>query len=119
MTHKTKQSEFFKNAGSPFTELFSLLKRYDHSSEGLPTLAYDAHELKVIDQHIDNAINVLLQGLQDVGHLMGISSSGESVSAELSHIGFFISAITNLTEALNDLRSDTDYVLRKRGVSNY
>lgn len=108
-----------KNIESPFTELFALLKRYENLSNGSATLAYTSEELKEIHQHIDNAIAVLLQGLQGVAHLMGITAPDEKIVEELNHLGFFISAIGNLTEALNVLRSDTDYVLRKRGVSNY
>ncbi len=60
-----------------------------------------------------------MQGLQGVGNLIGKSSADEEVIEELNVLGFLISAITNLTEALNDLKSDTSYVLKERGVLNY
>jgi len=107
-----------KNLESSFTELFSLLKSYENTSTGLPMLAYNSNDLKVIHEHVGNAISVLLQGLQDMGQLIGMMKSKASLK-ELHHIGFFIAAISNLTEALNDLRSDTDHVLRERGVMNY
>lgn len=119
MKNITANEEKLKNIESPFTELFSLLKRYESSSSGSSTLAYTSDELKSIHQHIDNAVDVLLQGLQGVGQLMGSTSPGKRVVEELNQLGFFISAISNLTEALNDLRSDADYVLRQRGIGNY
>lgn len=110
----------FSNENNPFTELFSLLKRYENLSSGLPTLAYNSDELKVMYQHIDNAMDALLQGLQDIGHLMNmIARDKKEVTDDINNIGFFITSISNLTEALNSLRSDADCVLRDRGVSNY
>ncbi len=109
-----------KNNDSSFTELFSLLKRYEKLEGESTTLLYESSELKYINQHIDNAINTLLQGLQDLGQLIGVSSQSEEIRLnEFKYIGFFISAITNLTEALNDLRTDTEYSLKQRGVQNY
>ena len=103
-----------ENANSPFSELFSLLKRYQVLPHGVATLAYAAEELKVMHQHIDNAMEILLQGLQDLGQLIGIAAQDkEKIADDLSNIGFFISAIGNLTEALNALRLDADYVLKQ------
>ena len=110
--------ETVNNIESPFTELFSLLKRYEKSATGLPTLAYNFNELKVIHRHIDNAVELLLQGLQGVGQLIGLAGSEKKLAEGLNQLGFFVSLITNLTEALNDLRSDTEYVLRQREVVN-
>lgn len=107
-----------KNEECFFTELFNLLKQYDESSTGLATLAYGSDELKIIYQHIENAIAVLLQGLQGVGQLIGTAAPNKIKNAELNQLGFFISAISNLTEALNDLRSDADHVLQERSVMN-
>ena len=118
-SHETFGVSKFKNEEKPFTELFALLKRYEILSQGFPILGYETEELKIMHQHIDNAMDMLLQGLQDVGHLIGLTASDKNMIEELNHIGFFISAITNLTEALNDLRSDTNYSLKERGVMNY
>lgn len=107
------------NMDSPFTELFSLLKRYENLSTTSLCFVYDSDELKVIHQLINNAVDVLLQGLQGIGQLIGITSLDKRIINALNHLGLFISAITNLAEALNDLRSDADYVLRQRGVTNY
>ena len=112
-----KQSAVFKNEGSPFTELFSLLKRYELTSEGLPTLAYELHEIKIMHQHVENVIGVLLQGLQDIGYLINfISVNKTAYRSSLSHIGCFITLISNLAEALNDLRLDADHVLKISGA---
>ena len=112
--------ETSNNNESLFTELFFLLTRYENLSLELPILTYNTDELILMHQYIDNAIDVLLKGLQEVGHLMGLSSQKNSENInEINNIGFFISAVTNLTEALNTLRSDTDYLLKKRGILNY
>jgi len=108
-----------RNNDSSFTELFSLLKRYERLQMGLTELAYETDEQSIIKQHVHNAIDTLLQGLQDVGQLIGIAGqTKEKVIEDLNQIGFFISAISNLTEALNILRSDADYVLKQRGMMN-
>ncbi len=104
---------------SPFTELFLLLKRYEDLSVYLPELDYTSDELQMIHQHTENATDILLQGLRGVAHLIGTTSLNDKNLEEVNNIGFFISAISNLTEALTDLKSDTDFMLRKRGVMNY
>ena len=117
MSNNTVSAEEFKNSESPFTEIFSLLRRYENTSNDSPTFAYDSHDLKIMHQHIDNAIDVLLQGLQDLGQLMSmVMQDKKQTIDDLYNIGFFVSAIANLTEALNALRLDTDYVLKQRGM---
>jgi len=109
----------FKNLDCPFTELFSLLKRYEQKTNGT-ALSYESEELLAIHQHVGNAIVVLLHGVQDVGNLLGlIAPDRADLTSILDNLGLFISAISNLTEALNSLREDTDGELRERGVVNY
>jgi len=62
------------NADSPFTELFLLIKRYNMLSIGLPILAYRSNELEIINQHIEDVMNILLQGLHGLGYFIGIVS---------------------------------------------
>ncbi len=115
-----KRMTSIKNAESSFTELFNLLKRHDCSPKESPTLAYTTSELKAIHCHVDNATVVLLQGMQDVGNLIGLlCSSKKNVQTGLGALGFFIAMISNLTEALHGLQVDTDYVLRERGSAVY
>lgn len=103
-----------KNIDSPFTELFSLLKRFETQPNGQSIADFNSEELKVIHQHIDNAIEILLQGLQDLGQLMCLAAQDNEMIEELNNIGSFISAISNLTEALNVLRLDTNHILNER-----
>lgn len=109
------------NANSPFLELFSILKRYQVlPHDGMPTLAYETEELKIMHQHVDNAMAILLQGLQDLGNLVGtVVQNQEQAQEDLKNLGLFISAIGNLTEAINCLRSDTSYSLRQRHEMDY
>jgi len=116
MTYEIKESIFFKNSDSPFTELFSMLKRYENSSIG--STIYTSKELRIIQKHTDNAIEVLLQGLQGVGQLIGLASDNKKIPEQLNQIGFLISAISNLTEALNELKLDADFMLKKQGKTN-
>lgn len=110
----------FKNAEGMFTELFSLLKKYESQPEGFQQLAYKTEELKVMHQHIDNAIDILLHGLQDLGRIVGfMTQNDKAVNEDISNIGYLISGIGNLTEALNILRLDADYVLEQRKEENF
>lgn len=108
-----------KNFDNTFTELFSLLKWYERSSEGLPILAYTSEELLVAHQHIDNAVNTLLLGLKGMGQLIGMSAIDKENCEDLNCLGFFISSISDLTEALTTLRLDAGYSLKQRGIANY
>jgi len=99
------QEECEKNS---FTGLFALLKRYRATPIGLPVLAYKAEDIQLMLQYSEDAISILLQGLQGVGHLL---ASQNKHSEEHTNLGFFISAISNLIEALDGLRSDTSYML--------
>jgi hypothetical protein len=115
MSTLVKKAKRFTNTEAPFTELFSLLKRYEVLPQGCPVLVHGVEELKAMHKHIDNAMTVLLQGLQDLGQVTSMVGKDEKKLIEdLDHIGFLISAISNLTEALNELRSDTSYSLLKR-----
>ena len=98
-----------QNAESPFTELFSSLNGVSNSDR-IAKLANN--ELTLIQQHVENAINVLLQGLQDLGLLLGIAvQDNNGIINHLNNIGCFISGTANLIEALNLLRLDIDYLL--------
>jgi hypothetical protein len=63
---------------------------------------------------VDNALVVLLQGLQDIGTLMSIAAQDKKpMIEELKTVGFFIAAVGNLSEALNTLRLDASYLLQE------
>ncbi len=110
----------FENSECPFTELFSLLMRYENLPNGFPSLVYQSDELEIINQHIDNAMNILLQGLQGVGNLMSmITEVKNNMSEDINNLGHFISGISNLTEALNSLRLDSGFVLKQRKETDY
>ena len=110
----------FKNNNNPFTEIFSLIKRYEISPDGFSTFAYDTDEIKALYQHADNAIGIVLQGLQDVGSLISIAEQNKStIPSDLNGLGYLITGISNLAEALHVLKSDANFVLRQRGISEY
>jgi hypothetical protein len=99
-----------ENQENSFTRLFSLFKRYQCTQDGLPILAFERDDLELMHQHSDDAITVLLQGLQDLGHLLGAKDKNKMVN-NLKNIGYFISSVSNLIEALDSLRSDAGFVL--------
>lgn len=104
-----------QNIDRPFTELFSLL-RSNVITDGCLTMKYESHDLKIMYEHVENAIDILIQGIQDVGGLLGYVSQGKSqISNMISNIGSLIVVLGNLTEALNGLRMDADFTLRVRG----
>lgn len=120
MTEMTSNTTQFKNKECPFTELFSLLKRYEVLSNNSSILAYATEELKAMHQHAENAVEVLLQGLQDVGQLLSVViQDKKKVANALNNIGYLISLISNLTEALNILRLDADLNLKQRGEVDF
>ena len=95
----------FKNAESPFTELFALFQQCDISSK-----MNSVEEIDIINQHINNAIEILCQGLQTLGRLMGSLQNSDTVPADVMNIGYFVAVVCNLAEALNVLRVDLDYI---------
>jgi hypothetical protein len=107
------------NLESTFTELFSILKTHEAPAEESPVLPHSTKKIKIIYQHAENAINLLLQGLQNVGQLIGAKKRGTLSNSDINNLGFFIAAICNLTEALNVLRLDADYILKERGEIDY
>ena len=108
-----------KNVDSPFTELLSLLKKYQALADGLTALAYEDDQLIVMHQHAENTIEVLLQGLQCLGQVVDMSVQRKVMNIQdVSAIGALI-AISNLTESLTILKSDTNYELRKRGLDGF
>lgn len=109
MANNFQNNVTLKNLASPFTELFSLLKRYDEN--GLFITRYQSDELKLIRQHIDNAVEGLLRGIQDIGCIL--SMLAQDNLKMIKNIGFFISIIGNLMEALNALKSETDCLIIK------
>ncbi len=112
VNNKTMQA---KNINSPFSELFSLLTRYEIAGKGAVTLAYNTSELKVMNQHLNNAKAILSQGLEELFHFFGLlaQESGKMLP-KLSSAWIFFGAMMNLTEALDALQENTDYVLRQR-----
>lgn len=105
------------NIESPFTELFSLIKRYEVLPDESSTLVYQTDELKALRCHADNAMNIILQGLQDIGNLFSmVAQSNDKILHELQNVGFLIAGMSNLAEALDTLRLDIGFVLQQRGV---
>jgi len=100
-----------KNVDCPFTELFALLKT--ETTMVSSDFVHNSKTLTSIYQHAENAIDMMLQGLQDIGQLIGIL--GKNINfTEFFNIGFFISGISNLAEALHSLKQDVDFLLKMR-----
>lgn len=109
----------FNNPNSPFTELMTLLKRYEIKPSNELNLAYSTDELKVMKKHLENALETLSQGLQSVGILLHATRIEDyPVNGEINHIGFFITTVSNLTEALHALQADIAHDLCKRSHKN-
>jgi len=90
-----------QNIESPFTELFSLIGRMENKQNQFNK----SHELKAIKLHTDNAMGVVLQGIKNVGELMAKSN------VKTNDLGYFISGMGNLAEALYMIKDDVDYIL--------
>ena len=106
------QSELvINNAASPFTEIFSRLTKYETLPGNTSTLAYSPEELIVMRAHINNAVEVMLQGLQDIGYLLAAAGRKNLLDVPTEGVGHFISATCNLIEALNRFGLDAEYVI--------
>lgn len=101
-----------KNVEPPFTELFALIKLYDFLPDGFKTVGYNVDEIKRLSRHANNAINITLQGLQDIGSLINLVEQSKSkISDDLNGIGYLIVSISNLVEALYILKTHADFAL--------
>lgn len=106
----TMNNNTLNNIESPFTEIFALLIK-DWQLPNHSSLNNDPHDTKILRQHVDNAINVLVQGLQDVGYLLSVTMQCNNQSTDqFNNVGFFVSTVVNLIEALIQLGQDIDYL---------
>lgn len=91
-----------------FTELFHLLKRFMVFEESISTSDI-SKKITLLLLHTENTITGILHGLQAVGVLA--ANSELSDKNDIAHLGHFLTLIANLLEALNELRSDCDFLL--------
>jgi len=107
-----KGSQQYQNSESTFTEIFSILKQFSINSDKSITLNYRLEEVSLLRHHLVASIDTLLKGLQSIGFLLGAHLQNTSeVCAEINDIGYLISSIGNLVEALISLRADADHSL--------
>lgn len=93
------------NINNSFTELFGLIKKCKEAHNAI-RLDYELTSISQILFHSDNAIIGILHGLQCIGKLVGACQ--EEDKDAVAHIGYFISLIANLIEALHILRLDCE-----------
>lgn len=98
-----------------FTELFHLLKKLNLFN-GCFNSDEASSELNSILVHSDNALTGILHGLQAIGNLVATSTLIEK--EDVVHLGYFLTLISNLMEALNILRSDCEYQLYENETEN-
>jgi len=94
------------NPDCPFTEIFSLFTlSNDFASK------CNEEQLRSLCLHSENAIDVILRGIQDVGQMLATSKI--QTPACIQNFCFFVSALANLSEALILLKENTSYLLRR------
>lgn len=98
------------NISQVFTDLFHLIKKCKSTDDNIG-LDYTNDEINLMIRHADNAITSILHGLQAMGNL--IASASLSDKDDIAHIGYFLTLISNLMEALTILRADCDLQLDK------
>ena len=108
-----------KNIDRPFAELFALLTMGKNFPIGIRMYEHSSDELQQVHQHVENATDILLQGLQDVCLLLRTAGKKDTMISDMSNVSFFISSVVNLVEALCTLRINTEHVLMERGIVNY
>lgn len=109
----------FRNKDKPFAELFNFLRRYEYTREGETTLVYSIEELKLMYAHISNAVQELLDGIQELMDFFCTSRENDRTKFHDYKVWPFLSMVVNLIEALDNFRLDVDYDLRQRGVVDY
>ncbi len=86
-----------------FTELFHVLKKINTEDFSLD---YSSDEMNLMLMYTDNAVTSVLHGLQAIGDLVASSTLAEK--GDIEHIGYFLTAMGNLMEALNILRKECE-----------
>lgn len=86
-----------------FTDLFQALKKFNVDGTHLDYCNNTLHNIML---HTDNATTSLLHGLQAIGKLAAHSSLNNQ--EDMHHLGYFLTLIANLMEALFVLRSDCE-----------
>lgn len=92
-----------KNINSPFTEVFSILTKCESAPDNSLSLAYSQEEICAIKHHVNNALDVMLHGMQEVGQLLATAGENQIRDISLENIGYFISSTCNLVEAMRAL----------------
>lgn len=99
-----------------FTELFTELTKLLCENASPP---FDTENLKTTQKYTSQDIDILLRGLQEVGFLLSSATYDNPELIKLfSSIGFFISSISNLVEALNTLRGDLNHFLNQQNYES-
>ena len=101
--------QLIKNVDSPFTEIFSRITKYQTLPNDNVRMAYSNIDLLIMKHHINNAVEVMLQGLQDVGNLLSAVRRDKELDLPAEGVGDFISATCNLIGALNLLSKNAEY----------
>lgn len=91
---------------SPFTQIFSVLTKYDISENNPSVFAYGDEQLVQLYDHIRNSNMILLQGLGSMGRMLSAVDKDAYDEISIPDLGRFISATCNLIEALDKLQSD-------------
>lgn len=102
-----------KPTNNSFTEIFHFLKQYKISGD--PETRCSPGELSKIMALCDNAITGVLHGLQSFANY--VANSALDIKQGIVHLSNFYSVMTNLIEALHDLRNDCEFLLTQRVVA--
>lgn len=119
MTSVATDNNFVRSNNSSFADLFSLLTSCERPASNMSILAYSTENLKIMRQNVRHDVDVLLNGLQNVGDLIAVVDQETMKNISIGNIGQFVSAICNLIDALNTFSIDAGYELRQRGVVDY
>lgn len=97
------------NVDNIFTDLFGSLIKYKTDENRNLHLDYSSREISRMLLGVDNAITMILQGLQGLGKMLSMCSLSEA--QDMMHVGHFLAILGNLLEALNSLRADFEFEL--------
>lgn len=101
MRHLYENNVVLNNINSPFTDIFSILTKYEKSVNNKSKVAYSSAQVSRLRHHMCNSIDVMLRGLQGLGNVLAVTDQNSLQDASINDIGQFISGICNLIEALH------------------
>ncbi len=109
------KNPYLKNVGRGPYELVNLLLQIpEHYSIGDQPQEV-LQKIEAAQTHAENSINTIASGLESLGNVLAVAVLNENSGINLDHVanvGWLVAHLSVELQALSDLRSDIDHVLK-------